>query len=273
MKIAIVAITGKGKIIALKLKKALPESVVYLSKKIGKSKNALTFKTNLTELSEKLFTSPRPSFANIKSTKEERGKFEGIIFCMALGIVVRIIAPFLKDKYSDPAVVVIDDQGRFSISTLSGHEGGANRLAVLAANILGAQEVITTASEAAKNMVIGIGCRRGVDKDEILKAVNYALKMADCSLDKIRLISTIDIKENEAGLKKACLELGIPLRIISSDLIKSYKGTYQKSALVKKKIGVEGVSEPCALLAGKKPKLILPKTKVGRVTVALVQDT
>jgi cobalt-precorrin 5A hydrolase len=62
--------------------------------------------------------------------------------------VVRLIAPFLKDKEHDPAVVVIDDAGKFAISLLSGHLGGANELACKCAFLTGAREVITTATDA-----------------------------------------------------------------------------------------------------------------------------
>ena len=74
------------------------------------------------------------------------------------------------------------------------------------------------------------------------------------------------------GLKTACLELGVPLRVISSELIKNFTGKYNRSSLVKEKIGVEGVCEPCSILTERNPKLILPKTKLGRVTVAVVRE-
>lgn len=71
-----------------------------------------------------------------------------LVFIMATGIVVRTIAPLLKDKRTDPAVVVLDELGRHVVSLLSGHIGGANRLATeLAAHLLAAP-VITTASDA-----------------------------------------------------------------------------------------------------------------------------
>jgi cobalamin biosynthesis protein CbiG len=70
-----------------------------------------------------------------------------LIFIMATGIVVRTIAPLLKDKRTDPAVVVLDEKGVNVISLLSGHAGGANRLAREVADFLGAQAVITTASD------------------------------------------------------------------------------------------------------------------------------
>jgi cobalamin biosynthesis protein CbiG len=72
---------------------------------------------------------------------------KSLIFIMATGIVVRTIAPLLKDKRTDPAVVVLDEKGRYVISLLSGHLGGANKLAGEIANFLGAQAVITTASD------------------------------------------------------------------------------------------------------------------------------
>ena len=66
---------------------------------------------------------------------------------MAAGIVVRTIAPLLKDKKTDPAVVVLDEQGKFAVSLVSGHLGGANELAREIARHLGGEAVITTASD------------------------------------------------------------------------------------------------------------------------------
>jgi len=74
-------------------------------------------------------------------------KYDGFVFIMAAGIVVRTIAPHIRDKRTDPAVVVVDEKGRFAISLLSGHLGGANDLAEQVADVLGGQAVITTASD------------------------------------------------------------------------------------------------------------------------------
>ena len=68
------------------------------------------------------------------------------VFCLATGAVVRLIAPLLKDKYCDPAVVVIDETGQFVISLCSGHQGKADQLARLIAHQLGATPVLTGAS-------------------------------------------------------------------------------------------------------------------------------
>ncbi len=73
--------------------------------------------------------------------------YDGLIFIMATGIVVRTLAPHLVSKLSDPAVLVMDDGGRNIISLLSGHLGGANRLTAYLASQLGANPVITTATD------------------------------------------------------------------------------------------------------------------------------
>lgn len=72
---------------------------------------------------------------------------DALIFIGATGIAVRMIAPYLKGKDKDPAVVVIDDMGNFVISLLSGHLGGANRLTKILAEQLNAIPVITTATD------------------------------------------------------------------------------------------------------------------------------
>lgn len=76
--------------------------------------------------------------------------YDGLIFVMACGIAVRSIAPHITDKLNDPAVVVVDDRGLNAISLLSGHIGGANKLAEEVAQCIGAKAVITTSSDINK---------------------------------------------------------------------------------------------------------------------------
>ena len=88
---------------------------------------------------------------NIKRTDvgKQWSEFDAFIFIGAMGICVRTIAPFIKDKHQDPAVVCIDSLGQNVISVLSGHVGGANELTLTISGILDAHEVITTQSDNA----------------------------------------------------------------------------------------------------------------------------
>lgn len=74
--------------------------------------------------------------------------YEAIIFLSSTGIAVRSIASFIKNKVEDPAVIVIDIFGKYVISLLSGHLGGANSLTEKIANVIGAQPIITTATDS-----------------------------------------------------------------------------------------------------------------------------
>lgn len=195
-------------------------------------------------------------------------RYDKIVFIMAMGIVVRIIAPHIKDKYTDPAVVVIDDVGRHVISMLSGHEGGANNLAFKIANILHTEAIITTGSEAHKDVIVGIGCKKDVCADDIKAAIKSALTNVNIDLDRIRLLATIDLKANENGLVEASNDLNIPLRIVSRNEIDACLLDYERSDFVKEKIGIGAVCEPAAILGGRKTKLILKKQKFPGITIA-----
>lgn len=80
-------------------------------------------------------------------TVKNFNRYDAFIFIGALGICVRSIAPCVKDKYTDPAVICVDSIGKHAISVLSGHIGGANELTEAVAGALGAEPVITTQSD------------------------------------------------------------------------------------------------------------------------------
>lgn len=82
--------------------------------------------------------------------------YRGIILFISLGAVVRMIAPILEDKKTDPAVLVIDDRGEHVISVLSGHLGGANELTREIARVIGARPVITTASDVRQTIPVDL---------------------------------------------------------------------------------------------------------------------
>ena len=87
---------------------------------------------------------------NFKTNLQEAfHRYDYLVCIMATGIVVRILAPLLVHKTSDPGVVVLDQRGQYAISLLSGHLGGANDLAREMASLSGGEAVITTATDVA----------------------------------------------------------------------------------------------------------------------------
>lgn len=82
------------------------------------------------------------------------GKFDALIFICAAGIAVRVIAPLIVNKLSDPAVIVMDERGQNVISLLSGHVGGANELTLKIAAALNANPVITTATDVENKFAV-----------------------------------------------------------------------------------------------------------------------
>src|SRR2546426_1575137 len=81
---------------------------------------------------------------------------DALVCIFSLGAAIRMVAPHLVDKKSDPAVVIIDDRANHVISALSGHLGGANALARLVASLLGAKAVITTAADVNETIAVDL---------------------------------------------------------------------------------------------------------------------
>ncbi|NUU01706.1 cobalamin biosynthesis protein [Herbaspirillum robiniae] len=191
----------------------------------------------------------------------------------ATGIAVRFLDGLPQDKHSDPAVVVLDEAARFAVSLLAGHEGGANRLAYRVAQITGGQPVVTTATEAIKPLVLGIGCRKHATTEQISAAVAHALALLEgTALAQVREVATIDIKAEEPGLLAFCATHDLPLRVISTQQIAARAWVGKPSEWVMQNVGVEGVCEPAALIASPRGRLVLGKMALDGVTVAVVDD-
>lgn len=139
-KTAIVAITKHGIEIARRIKQKMPDVEIYVPAKHSDGGIDVNwFSEQSTQLVGSLFKT-----------------HDALICVFSLGAVIRIIAPHLVDKKSDPAVIVIDDRANHVISTLSGHLGGANALARLVASFFGAQPVITTAADVNETIAVDL---------------------------------------------------------------------------------------------------------------------
>ena len=131
MKIAIISVSKKGYELSLKLKEKLDQDSTIIKNDI--------YHKNVKNIFPVLFY-----------------EYDAIIAIMASGILIRSIAPLVESKASDPAVLNIDDNGNFVISTLSGHLGGANRLTQKVAEMIDATPVITTSTDVNKKLGIDV---------------------------------------------------------------------------------------------------------------------
>lgn len=283
-------------------------------------------------------------------------RYNRLIFIMAAGIVVRTLAPLVHSKKTDPAVVVLDEKGRFAVSLLAGHLGGANGLAQKVAGLLRGTAVITTATDVngvpavellareldceiypakgitlfnrllvegekislcsrwplkpehttgfayiegeesgetgpivyitnqlvqpvqgpriilrPRNLVAGVGCRKGVSREQVVSAVKKACKLGGFSLLSLRSLATVDLKMQEPGLLEAANYFKVPLLEVTRQQIDSLDGQFTPSDFVKDRIGVGGVCEPAAITASAMGQLKVPKQKLGPVTVAIAE--
>ena len=272
--------------------------------------------------------------------------FDALIFVCACGIAVRAVAPNLHSKQSDPAVVVLDDCGKYAISLLSGHLGGANRLAESIAEAIGAQPVITTATDsggrfspdcfalanglyfddlgaakeiaaavlrgekiglysefecvnlppeisrddngkyglcisremsakpfrvtfnlAPKNIVLGVGCKKGAEYSALTALMKR--KLTATQIRRISGISTIDRKAEEPCILRLCEELKVPLKTYTAEQLAAVPGEFTGSDFVARTVGVDSVCERSAAAGGN--TLILGKTAADGVTIAAAE--
>lgn len=125
MKIAIISVSDKGQKLAVTLKNKLDVDSTVIKTDL--------YHKNVKKYFSILFY-----------------EYDAIIAVMASGILIRSIAPLIESKVSDPAVLNIDDNGNFVISTLSGHLGGANELTKKVSKLINATPVITTSTEIGR---------------------------------------------------------------------------------------------------------------------------
>ncbi|MBR6718962.1 MAG: cobalt-precorrin 5A hydrolase [Oscillospiraceae bacterium] len=293
---------------------------------------------------------PAISFSSLSAlTADLFRQYDALIFLCACGIAVRMIAPHLRSKVTDPAVLAADDSGQFVIPLVSGHLGGANALAKEIAALTGAQAVITTATDAGgafspdcfamqndlligdlqaakaiaaavldgemigfhsdypfdtlppelsdrpdlrigiavsadesckpfpvtlqltpRNLIAGIGCKRGTDCGTIADAVKHACNAAGVSGDRIRAVATVDRKADEAGLLQFCAERKLSLHTYSAEELMRVQGDFSSSAFVMQTVGADNICERSAVLCSG-GMLILRKTAANGVTVAIAE--
>lgn len=330
MRCAVISLTEAGRQLSCRVAELLPGTERYCFYKHTDA-GAESF-TDLSALTGALFA-----------------RCDAILFIGACGIAVRMIAPHLRSKASDPAVLVLDAQGKYVISLLSGHIGGANALAGRLADALGAQAVITTATDIGgvfspdsfavendllvadlaaakeiaaaalsgepiglvsdypyqnlppeltedtrtrtglyigtreilpfpvtlrlvpKNLVLGIGCKRGTAADAISRAVDAALASAKLPAERIRTVSTIDRKADEPGLLTFCESRRFPLVTYTAQELMQTAGDFTPSAFVQNITGADNVCERSAVRCSG-GTLLVRKTAVNGVTCAVAEQ-
>lgn len=245
-----------------------------------------------------------------------------LFFIGAAGIAVRAIAPLIRDKATDPAVIAADEEGRYWIPILSGHLGGANEMARMAAGLTGGEAVVTTATDVRKrfavdefardnrlsissldgakaftasllaghgvkliispeemegfhliprSIILGVGCRRGKKKEEILDFIYRKLDELGLSPHAVAILATVDAKKEEAGLIESARELMAKLMTFTpGELTEAGKGFegLASSPRVKEAVGTDNVCEKAALAAGAE-RLLLYRTAENGITLAV----
>lgn len=147
--------------------------------------------------------------------KKVWASYDGLICIMAAGIVVRSIAPLCRDKKTDPCVIVLDENGEFVVSLLSGHLGGGNKLAKRVALVTGGEPVITTASDVSGHTAIDIWAKENeLTVDDPRKVTTVSAKLINQGF--ITIYSDVLVNSFPSDFKEVS-------KVRGSDIILSHK--------------------------------------------------
>jgi len=246
--IAIFSLTAPGYLLARRIYKQLPVAIHY----------------------------HRPT-AFAKTVQEIFTQQVSCIFICSTGIVMRILAPVLRNKYMDPAVLVLDEAGRYVIPLLSGHEGGGCEWGRQVSEMLCADIVITSATDYSQPVyTVGMGCARGCSLIDLKSLYSTALNQ----LPEIKLsaLASIDIKGQESGLIKLSQDLQLLFKVYPVERLREVEDQLSiRSEIVFNEVGCYGVAEAAALCAAaeltkQRAELVLNKQKNARATVAIARS-
>ncbi|MCI5689133.1 cobalt-precorrin 5A hydrolase [Anaerovoracaceae bacterium 42-11] len=197
--------------------------------------------------------------------EESFNKKDTFLFICAAGIAVRLIAPLIKSKDQDPAVVVMDEFGRFSIPLLSGHLGGANEAAAEFAKITEAELVLTTATDINGQF-----------------AVDVWSKYAGChimDISKIKLVSSAVLREEKVGISSGFPfegEMPAPLTLDEAETgicvsLAGNQNTYQNTLNLVPRIVTVGVGCRKGVSAEVFEKFILKQLSQKNIAIQAVE--
>jgi Cobalamin biosynthesis protein CbiG len=201
-----------------------------------------------------------------------------LVLICATGIAVRTLTPVLTDKYHDPAVLVMDERGRFVIPLLSGHQGGGNAWAQWLSEAIGAHCVLTShLSYTHPLLVAGMGCERHCPVELLAELLDTTLCRYDLSRGDLHALASLELKRDEVGLLALAHALDIPLVFYPASTLACYSDRLSdKSEIVFRETGCYGVAEAAALahaeqLSGSRAELLIPKHKNAHATFALAR--
>ena len=250
---------------------------------------------------------PLESFCAEQFSCAHGGKRVLVVFVGATGIAVRGIAPLVKDKATDPAVLCVDESGRFMIPVLSGHLGGANEAAQALAPAVGAVPVVTTATDVRgawaidlwakkhnwkipdltvakeitaavlsgkKVLSLGIGCRRGTDSRRLSDFVRAVLTENELDVTLVGCVASIDMKKDERALTDLAADLCVPFVTFTADELNAAcagQTGFSSSDFVREQTGTDCVCERAATCAARNAAdwLLVRKTARDGMTVAV----
>ncbi|MDE6776476.1 MAG: cobalt-precorrin 5A hydrolase, partial [Oscillospiraceae bacterium] len=170
------------------------------------------------------------------SVQEDFKNYDALVFVMATGIVIRVIADLITAKQKDPAVIVLDQQGKFVISLLSGHLGGANALACQIAEILNAMPVITTATDIENIIAFDIFAKNNNLIIENLENLKY-ISSAMLEYQKITVYSDFALQKFD----NIIIKNNLPAQVMISDKILEMPVYSEKMLILRPKSLVIGI--------------------------------